>query len=922
MKIQQQGARYLVVDDAGTPVTGEKFRSQAKALAYIDANQQDGIPEENTGETMQKAAGSDRTTIFIPLAKIDQAKHQVWGYGAVEEGDVSDEIMDYQTSKPHFTKWSSDASVRSGGKSLGNLRSMHQSVAAGRLIEFKPDDKRKGFWIGAEVVDPAEWAKVEKGVYTGFSIGGDYAARWYDPAVMKTRYTAKPIEISLVDAPCIPSATFQVVKADQSVELRKFAPTNGLNILKAEMPSAPKAAGTQDLGPVRWSEITVDRMPDPDLMMQVSPGDPPDGASLAARHRGVAELSAQMTELMSASGSPALAKAAGEVLELLKAEWDESKHKRGKGGQFAAGPGGEGGTHQSEPGYEQVDQGDEHPGGYSAHRKTNGLKESVVHHNPDGKGGYAVYTQTGYDPKTGKAPKGAKPPEYKNFATRQEAYAHAEAHLGGESAANAPKPGDMKAGAQTNPDRSAFGGKAPLKTMQDYEGLAHGGINESQMQLLHEYAATHHMPADKADHEAYYKENLDESGGAAHEKFLAGQAPKQAGSDANADVAKKPKFYGDPKKDPKHAYVTSVDDPGSPYHGQHLVLTGTRNPDGTPGEMTAKFHPTREAAERHAQMHVGEQDPDKKLQDAAAAGFAAARNQPADAKPSKAVDDFYARANAERDARQAKAPAGKPALKPISAEQRAQNEQDGVSFSTAGKPKGEHPGKALAEKWKNEPDAAEITPDEHAKMADYYRQAADAGGDDAGENASHAWTHAIAGAGKSYGHQQLPDVLMTASHEHYQKTGMPLPERDENDLHVIQSSRIRGTGGTVAYHPKSGRWGATYQTNDPITGKKRYTVETGTALKNNSGELTSEVSHYDGPMTAKQKMLDVVNPHVEGGVKKSITVSIRRPLPALAKRGAMPLEKAKRLVKVTTQTNPRQPTSGEPRKIRVKETRQ
>jgi hypothetical protein len=75
---------------------------------------------------------------------------------------------------------------------------------------------------------------VEAGVYTGFSVGGSYERRWSDftqPGV--TRYTAKPTEISIVDAPCIPSATFQVIKADGLIEERQFKPGTG-NLLKLD----------------------------------------------------------------------------------------------------------------------------------------------------------------------------------------------------------------------------------------------------------------------------------------------------------------------------------------------------------------------------------------------------------------------------------------------------------------------------------------------------------------------------------------------------------------------------------------------------------------------------------------------------------------------------------------------------------------
>ena len=47
--------------------------------------------------------------------------------------------------------------------------------------------------------------------------------RWPDPDSSLVRYTAEPHEISLVDLPCLPDATFEVVK-DGVVEKRAFAP--------------------------------------------------------------------------------------------------------------------------------------------------------------------------------------------------------------------------------------------------------------------------------------------------------------------------------------------------------------------------------------------------------------------------------------------------------------------------------------------------------------------------------------------------------------------------------------------------------------------------------------------------------------------------------------------------------------------------
>ena len=98
---------------------------------------------------------------------------------------------------------------------------MHGPVAAGKVTAITFNDAGKQIEICAKVVDDAEWAKVVEGVYTGFSQGGAYERRWTD-AEGFTRYTAAPNEISLVDLPCLPQATFEMIKADGTSERRRF----------------------------------------------------------------------------------------------------------------------------------------------------------------------------------------------------------------------------------------------------------------------------------------------------------------------------------------------------------------------------------------------------------------------------------------------------------------------------------------------------------------------------------------------------------------------------------------------------------------------------------------------------------------------------------------------------------------------------
>ena len=163
--------------------------------------------------------------LFIPITKIDAAKRLVYGVVTAEKPDVTGEVCDYASTKPLYQKWSQKFAAATDGRSLGNLRAMHSNVAAGKLVEIAFNDEARRIEICGKVVDAAEWQKVEEGVYTGFSQGGRYLKRWPDPDEPKLmRYTAEPLEVSLVDHPCLPEATFAVIKADGSTELRKFKP--------------------------------------------------------------------------------------------------------------------------------------------------------------------------------------------------------------------------------------------------------------------------------------------------------------------------------------------------------------------------------------------------------------------------------------------------------------------------------------------------------------------------------------------------------------------------------------------------------------------------------------------------------------------------------------------------------------------------
>jgi hypothetical protein len=190
---------------------------------------------------------SDRLAMFVPLAKADATQRLVYGYFD-ETPDRAGEVCDYASAKPAFESWSAELVKASDGKSLGNIRGQHSNIAAGKLVELTFEDDLKKIGFVAKIVDDNEWQKVEEGVYTGFSPGGKYAKRWQDGT--HKRYTPLVRELSIVDVPCNPNATFTMVKADGAEEevsfvlAKAYEPGNEATLERAE--TLAKAAGGQE----------------------------------------------------------------------------------------------------------------------------------------------------------------------------------------------------------------------------------------------------------------------------------------------------------------------------------------------------------------------------------------------------------------------------------------------------------------------------------------------------------------------------------------------------------------------------------------------------------------------------------------------------------------------------------------------------
>lgn len=183
---------------------------------------------------MSKTKAIKKARVFVPITKIDEATQTVYGRITEEVEDKAGETLDYETSLPLFKAWSAGIEKASGGKSYGNVRVMHQLKAAGKLTEIIFLDDEKAIDVAAKIVDVDEWQKCLEGVYTGFSIGGGLVKRWKEGDVVKI--TVDPSEVSIVDNPCVGTATFSMLKADGSeaeVSFKIYTPTNGEVAAKA-----------------------------------------------------------------------------------------------------------------------------------------------------------------------------------------------------------------------------------------------------------------------------------------------------------------------------------------------------------------------------------------------------------------------------------------------------------------------------------------------------------------------------------------------------------------------------------------------------------------------------------------------------------------------------------------------------------------
>lgn len=167
-------------------------------------------------------AGDDRVSLSMPIAKVDRENRLVSGFATLDNVDTGDDVVTASASAGAFTRF------------RGNIREMHEPIAAGRLVDFREesfyDSKSEKFYNGIYVTvyvskgAESTWEKVLDGTLSGFSIGGNivkqstsYVADLGKAVRFIEEYDL--IELSLVDNPANQLANvFSIVK-NQSGDL-------------------------------------------------------------------------------------------------------------------------------------------------------------------------------------------------------------------------------------------------------------------------------------------------------------------------------------------------------------------------------------------------------------------------------------------------------------------------------------------------------------------------------------------------------------------------------------------------------------------------------------------------------------------------------------------------------------------------------
>jgi len=121
-------------------------------------------------EKAQWSTDGQNIHLSVPFTKVNRENRTVSGFATLDNVDQTGDVVTAEASMKAFESF------------RGNLREMHQPLAVGKVVSFKPetyyDQKSKEFYNGVYVTSYISkgaqdtWEKVLDGTLSGFSIGG------------------------------------------------------------------------------------------------------------------------------------------------------------------------------------------------------------------------------------------------------------------------------------------------------------------------------------------------------------------------------------------------------------------------------------------------------------------------------------------------------------------------------------------------------------------------------------------------------------------------------------------------------------------------------------------------------------------------------------------------------------------------------
>jgi len=155
-------------------------------------------------EKAQWSSDGQNIHLAVPFTKVNRENRTVSGFATLDNVDQTGDVV------------TAEASIKAFESFRGNLREMHQPLAVGKVVSFKPetyyDQKSQTFYNGVYVTSYISkgaqdtWEKVLDGTLSGFSIGGKIKDS--DNEVNKATGEAVRfikeydlVELSIVDSP-------------------------------------------------------------------------------------------------------------------------------------------------------------------------------------------------------------------------------------------------------------------------------------------------------------------------------------------------------------------------------------------------------------------------------------------------------------------------------------------------------------------------------------------------------------------------------------------------------------------------------------------------------------------------------------------------------------------------------------------------